>query len=162
MSSMIASTERAGTGFLPDRTRLRFIVTTIPSDSHTWNLVFLQLMLEGMGHEVVNLGACVPTDVLIEECRLRRPDAVVVSSVNGLANIEAPAIIEALRGSGDGDLAGLPVIIGGKLGILGVENQRYGEQLRSAGFDAVFTADEPIDRFLDFCEQLELLPGGPH
>lgn len=51
------------------------LVSSVSSDSHTWNLVFLQLLLEEMGHEVTNIGSCVPDDLLIEECRLPQAGA---------------------------------------------------------------------------------------
>jgi methylaspartate mutase sigma subunit len=54
----------------------KFVVTSVSSDAHMWNLVFLQLLLEENGGEVVNIGACVPDEVIIEECsskRARRP-----------------------------------------------------------------------------------------
>jgi methylmalonyl-CoA mutase cobalamin-binding subunit len=139
------------------RSRLRFLVATIPSDSHTWNLMFLQLLLEEMGYEVVNLGACVPIDVLVESCRLHRPDAVVISSVNGLAQVEAPEVVAAIRACPD--LAGLRVVVGGKLGILGADNHQYIGKLIESGFDAVFSADEPKDRFVGFCERLGVESG---
>lgn len=43
------------------------VLSTIPSDSHTWNLLFLQLLLEEHGCEVTNLGACVPVATLVGE-----------------------------------------------------------------------------------------------
>ncbi|WP_019633403.1 cobalamin B12-binding domain-containing protein [Actinomadura atramentaria] len=128
------------------------LVTTIASDSHTWNLVYLQLLLEEMGHEVTNLGACVPVAKVVEECALDRPDLVVVSSVNGMANLEAPGLVAALRARPE--LRGLPVVVGGQLGTLGPGNRRYAPGLLAAGFDAVFTADEPIDRFTAYCGRL--------
>ncbi|BAU88404.1 methylaspartate mutase [Streptomyces laurentii] len=51
----------------------RVLVSSVSSDSHTWNLVFLQLLLEDLGHEVTNIGACVPDELLIAECRRHRP-----------------------------------------------------------------------------------------
>jgi len=70
--------------------RMSTVVTSVSSDSHTWNLVYIQLLLEEVGHHVHNLGACVPDDVVIAECRRIRPDLVVVSSVT--ANRTATAL----------------------------------------------------------------------
>ncbi|WP_399930873.1 cobalamin B12-binding domain-containing protein [Streptomyces kanamyceticus] len=114
----------------------RVLVSSVSSDSHTWNLVFLQLMLEELGHEVINLGSCVPDELLIEECRRTAPDMVVISSVNGHGHLDGRRLIGRLRA--EPGLSGLPVVIGGKLGTRGAENRAYGPELIAAGFDAVF------------------------
>ncbi|QKW21202.1 cobalamin B12-binding domain-containing protein [Kitasatospora sp. NA04385] len=117
----------------------RVVLSTVSSDSHTWNLVFLQLLLEEQGYEVVNLGACVPDGVLIEAVRLHRPDSVVISSVNGHGHIDGARLIAALRADADPRVAGVPVMIGGKLGIRGADDADLAGELVAAGFDAVFS-----------------------
>ncbi|GGU87924.1 methylaspartate mutase [Streptomyces filipinensis] len=122
---------------------LDVVVTGLPSDAHTWNLVFIQLLLEDLGHKVVNLGPCVPQDEIVESCCKFEPDLLVVSSVNGHGFNDARPLIEAVRSRWE--LAGLPAVIGGKLGVGGGEREQAGELMR-AGFDAVFqdgTGDEP-------------------
>src|SRR4051812_36876285 len=89
--------------------KLRIVVTTVSSDSHTWNLVFLQLLLEEMGHDVHNLGACVPDDIVVGECRRLQPDMLVVSTVNGHGSIDGARMVRRIREAGD--LKHLPVII---------------------------------------------------
>ena len=112
------------------------IVSSMASDSHTWNLVFLQLLIEELGFDVVNLGATVPDAMLIEECRDRKPHMVVLSSVNGHGYHEGLRLIGELRG--EPAVADLPVVIGGKLGITGGESAEHIQDLLSAGFDAVY------------------------
>lgn len=114
---------------------LSVLVTSVSSDSHTWNLVYLQLALEELGHRVDNLGACVPDDLVIDACLRGRYDLVVVSTVNGHGSLDGARLIGRIRACPE--LAAIPVVIGGKLGITGAG--RHGrEELRSAGFDAVF------------------------
>ncbi|MFE1319061.1 cobalamin B12-binding domain-containing protein [Kitasatospora phosalacinea] len=112
------------------------VVSSMASDAHTWNLVFLQLLIEELGFEVVNLGATVPDEMLLAECRERGPVLLVLSSVNGHGYHEGLRVIRRLRA--DADLAGLPVLIGGKLGITGGESAEHIAELLDAGFDAVF------------------------
>ena len=50
------------------------VVSGLASDAHTWNLVYLQLVLEEMGHRVTNLGACVPSSRSSSSSPLGRPD----------------------------------------------------------------------------------------
>jgi methylaspartate mutase sigma subunit len=126
----------------------KVLLTGTVSDSHTWNLVFLQLFIEEQGLAVVNLGPCVPEELLVARCRAEAPDLVVVSSVNGHGCADGLAAIAALRAAPD--LAGLPVVIGGKLGLDGRDDADRVTRLRDAGFDAVFDDGDLIafERFL--------------
>lgn len=117
----------------------RILLSTTSSDSHTWNLVFLQLLLEECGHEVVNLGPCVPDALLVETARSCRPSAVVISTVNGHGRIDGARLARAVRR--DPETAQLPMVIGGKLGIEGTSSDDEVSRLLEAGFDAVFTGD---------------------
>jgi N-dimethylarginine dimethylaminohydrolase/methylmalonyl-CoA mutase cobalamin-binding subunit len=131
---------------------LTVVVTSVASDSHTWNLVFLQLALEEIGYRVVNLGACVPDELLITECLRVRPDLVVVSSVNGNGFRDGTRLIGRIRARQE--LAATPVVIGGKLGIAGPGGRQGREQLLSAGFDAVFEEGAGLAAFRSFAGQL--------
>jgi methylaspartate mutase sigma subunit len=101
---------------------LDVVVTSVSSDARTWNLVYLQLLLEELGHRVTNLGACVTTDLLVQRCADLSPDLVVVSSVNGHGWEDGIRAIEALRA--DGELPSVPAVIGGKLSIDGPQGER--------------------------------------
>lgn len=140
---------------VPRDGRRRILLSTVSSDSHTWNLVFLQLLLEEMGNEVVNLGPCVPDQLLIDSVRRIRPDAVVISTVNGHGCLDGARMIRTLRA--DAVAGETPVIIGGKLGITGDTGDLAAQELVEAGFDAVFTdtADPSLVSRL-----LGSLPGG--
>lgn len=126
------------------------MVTTLSSDAHTWNLVFLQLLLEELGCTVVNLGACVPEDELVAAVAGHRPRALVVSSVNGHGLRDGLRAIRRLRD--DPATAHVPAVIGGKLGIDGPDDSRA-RQLLAAGFDAVLedgrTALARLHGFID-------------
>ena len=123
--------------------RHRILLSTTSSDSHTWNLMFLQLLLEECGHEVVNLGPCVPDDLLVETARSTRPSAIVISSVNGHGRIDGARVARLVRQ--DPEIANLPMVIGGKLGIEGTSSEDEVSRLLEAGFDAVFTGDANPD-----------------
>jgi methylmalonyl-CoA mutase cobalamin-binding subunit len=115
-----------------------------------WNLVFLQLLLEERGHEVINLGSCVPVTDLVAECLRHRPDALVLSSVNGHGHIDGSHAIRAIRATPD--LREMRVIIGGLLGTVGDRNRQFVERLLADGFDGVFSSGSAL---ADFCELLE-------
>lgn len=119
---------------------LDIVVSSVASDSHTWNLVFLQSVLEELGHRVTNLGPCVPEELLVRECLRAAPDLVVISSVNGHGHRDGLRLIERVRSRSE--LAHVPVVIGGKLGVTGALGAaERGAALVEAGFDAVFGDD---------------------
>ena len=125
---------------------LKILIAGGASDSHSWNLVFLALLLEESGHRVVNLGPCVDAALLLRECRAHAPDLVVVSSVNGHGYRDGLSVIGALRA--EPALAGVPVVIGGKLGVDGARDEAAAQRLLAAGFSAVFD-DADVSAFLD-------------
>jgi methylaspartate mutase sigma subunit len=131
---------------------LSVVVTSVASDSHTWNLVFLQLALEELGHQVVNLGACVPDETVVAECLRVRHDLVVVSTVNGHGSRDGARLIGRIRACPE--LASIPVVIGGKLGIAGPGGRQSRDRLRSAGFDAVFEEGAGISALRSLIDQL--------
>lgn len=128
------------------RERAPVIVAGTSSDSHTWNLVFLELYCGERGHDVVNLGPCVPVDLLADECARLAPSLVVISTVNGHGLVDGRRAVEAIRCRPE--LAGLPVVIGGKL-TTGADPDLT--PLYEAGATAVFADGDlaAFDRFLD-------------
>ncbi|MFE5210520.1 cobalamin B12-binding domain-containing protein [Streptomyces sp. NPDC056600] len=134
------------------RQRRKFIVSSVSSDAHMWNLVFLQLLLEENGGQVRNLGACVPDEVIIQECRADRPDVLVLSTVNGHGHLDGLRLIQKIRS--EPDLRDLRVVIGGKLGVRGAENVRFIDELATGGFDAVFESEGGLQDFQEFLAAL--------
>ncbi|MFI6850365.1 cobalamin-dependent protein [Kitasatospora sp. NBC_00085] len=126
------------------------IVSGLSSDAHTWNLVFLQLLIEELGYDVVNLGPTVPDELLESEIRAHDPALVVISSVNGHGYQDGVRVIRKLRAVPA--LARTPMVIGGKLGIAGGSDEARLRELVEAGFNAVFedgrTEQGSFERFL--------------
>ncbi|WP_236718296.1 cobalamin B12-binding domain-containing protein [Actinoplanes sp. TFC3] len=121
-------------------------MASVASDSHTWNLVFLQLVLEELGCDVVNLGAAPPDDFLTAECARIAPDLVVISSVNGHGYQDGLRVAGQLRSH----LAHASIVIGGKLGISGDLSPAEVSSLIEAGFDAVFDDSAELAAFTSF------------
>jgi len=130
------------------------VVSGLASDAHTWNLVFLQLLIEELGHRVANLGPCVPDALLVRECRRLDPAMVVISSVNGHGYQDGRRIAALLRSCPE--LAATPLVIGGKLGTSGLEDTDQARSLLAAGFDAVF--EDGAGAVLDFRHFVRSLP----
>lgn len=132
----------------------RAILATVASDSHTWNLVYLQLLLEESGFDVMNLGACTPTEEIIRSINTDEPDLVVISSVNGHGAREARGLGQAIRASGYRG----PAVIGGKLGCGDPTDRQIPSKLRNAGFDAVYGDDDAADKAIEFHQLLKAIP----
>jgi methylaspartate mutase sigma subunit len=133
---------------------LSVVLTSVSSDSHTWNLVVLQLVLEELGHQVHNLGACVPDELMVSECLRLRPDLIVVSSVNGHGFHDGLRLIRQVRSHAG--LAGTPMVIGGKLGIAGPGCDRSRAQLTAAGYGAVFEDGTGLTAFQSYVGRLAI------
>lgn len=128
------------------------VLTSVSCDSHTWNLVYLHLLLEENGWRVVNLGACTPDDTIIEACERVRPDLLVVSTVNGHGHLDGARLATALRERPR--LAELPAIIGGKLGVAGALDHDVALSLLAAGFDEVFDDGADQRTFVSYVNEL--------
>ncbi|MFB6957527.1 cobalamin B12-binding domain-containing protein [Streptomyces sp. NPDC056309] len=150
--------EIVGVGAFPaPRDRGTVVVSGLASDAHTWNLVYLQLVIEELGYRVVNLGPCVPDDVLVAECRRIDPALVVIGSVNGHGRTDGLRAIARLRACPE--LAATPMVIGGKLTVSDENVGRHARALVAAGFDAVFP-DQASDA-ADFTAFVASLPPAP-
>lgn len=128
------------------------VLSTGSSDSHTWNLVYLDLFLTEHGFNVVNLGPCTPDDVVITCVRAVSPDAIVVSSVNGHGHIDGERLARKLRA--DSVARDIPAVIGGKLGISGQRQHELGGTLLEAGFNIVFDDTSHPQELVTFLRDL--------
>ncbi|TQF02773.1 methylmalonyl-CoA mutase [Kitasatospora acidiphila] len=124
----------------------RCLLSTVESDSHIWNLVYLQKVLEENGAAVRNLGSCTPVDLVLTAVAESRPDLLVVSSVNGHGLHGARVLLTALREAG----LELPCVVGGKLTTAESDNDRVRRELLAHGYTDVFTGDDAVERFRSF------------
>ncbi|MCX4744347.1 cobalamin B12-binding domain-containing protein [Kitasatospora sp. NBC_01287] len=144
-----APTPGAGTHSAGKR---KVVLSTIPSDSHTWNLLFLQLLLEEHGCAVTNLGACVPVATLVGESAQSRPDLIVISTVNGHGLHEGQDLARAVRASAE--LRQVPLVIGGKIDTAGSGADTDFLPLFEAGFDAVLVGETAVPELLALLDRL--------
>jgi methylaspartate mutase sigma subunit len=128
----------------------KVVLGTVSSDSHTWNLLYLQLLLEEQGCAVTNLGSCTPAEELIAEAVGVRPDLIVISTVNGLGAQEGPDLARAVRAVPQ--LRETRLVIGGKLDTLGSSAEEDFPALTRAGFDAVLVGADALPRMLDLLD----------
>jgi methylaspartate mutase sigma subunit len=137
----------------------RAVLGSIPSDSHTWNLLFLRLLMEEQGWDVTNLGACLPIETLVAESVQDRPDLIVISTVNGHGLHEGADVARAVRAVPE--LDGVPLVIGGKLDTDGAADPAAFGALRAAGFDAVLVGDAAVPEFMGLLRRPHRTPARP-
>ncbi|MYT33686.1 MULTISPECIES: cobalamin B12-binding domain-containing protein [unclassified Streptomyces] len=121
------------------------VVTTVTSDAHTWNLVYLQLLLEERGWQVINLGPCTPIGLVVESLAESDVDLLLVSTVNGHGLLEAPALLDAVLHVPE--RVRPPVVLGGKLHTHGEVGDDEVRRLRDMGFAEVFVGETAVDTF---------------
>lgn len=118
------------------------ILATIPSDSHCWNLVFMELLLIEQGFDVTNLGMCTPLKLILKHATENDyPSCIVISSVNGHAYIEAEKLILQLRKHLPSDI---PIFIGGKMSTDIRKNKLYSRKLEKLGFTKAYSEYDDI------------------
>ncbi|MFD4352128.1 cobalamin B12-binding domain-containing protein [Nocardia sp. NPDC058518] len=126
--------------------RFRCVLSTVESDSHIWNLVYLQKVLEEHGASVRNLGPCTPIDEVWHAVTVDQPDLLVVSSVNGHGYHGAGALLTALRARG----LTVACVVGGKLTTAMSAGDQVRRELLALGYLDVFTSDDAIEKFRRF------------
>ena len=140
MSTLHGSGSTAGLVAAAGSDRRRILLVTVPSDAHTWNLVYLGLLLTEQGHEVTCLGACTPVESVVTWCRRHPPDLVVVSTVNGHGAVDGVELIRSL--ADDPATRTVPAVIGGKLGVGGRAGE-HRRELLAAGYRDVYDDADP-------------------
>ncbi|MCX4778550.1 cobalamin-dependent protein [Streptomyces sp. NBC_01264] len=124
----------------------RCLLTTVESDSHFWNLIYLEKFIAENGGEVRNLGGCTPADLVVKEVNEFQPDLLVVSSVNGHGYYGTSVVLTELKRAG----ISVPCVAGGKLTTAPSDNDRVRRELLSQGCTDVFLGEDAIDRFREF------------
>lgn len=124
------------------------LISSVESDSHMWNLVYMQLFLEEKGFTVNNLGCCVPADIVIDTAQQSNPDLVLISSVNGHGFSQGKELME--KAANKFTRKRPKMVIGGKLSVQASDNAEIERQLQSAGYDGVFTGDNATQTFSDW------------
>ncbi|NWB99001.1 cobalamin B12-binding domain-containing protein [Pseudomonas gingeri] len=119
------------------------LLATVESDSHMWNLVYLQLWLTEHGFNVKNLGSCTPTELVLTSLEQHRTQLLVVSSVNGHGHSQGLELIRLVRQHHPD----LPCVIGGKLTTSEDQTRAVSQELLAAGYNQVFIGDDAISTF---------------
>ncbi|GAB4182645.1 MAG: hypothetical protein Tsb002_04210 [Wenzhouxiangellaceae bacterium] len=129
--------------------RKRCLLMTVESDSHIWNLVYLQLFLEERGYQVDNLGCCTKVAYALRRIAETSPAFVLVSSVNGHGYVQGMRLYAEAESRFGSEIP--EFVIGGKLTTHLSDIPRIKRNLLDIGYTAVFVDGDMIaelDSFL--------------
>jgi methylaspartate mutase sigma subunit len=124
---------------------LNIILLGTHSDSHTWNLIFMELFLKENNCQVRNLGACVSIEEISEETKKFPPDLIIVSSINGHLFQDGIKIINSLNQKFPKKLP--PLVIGGRMGVSVIESDFQKKKLHKLGYEGVFVGQNSLIHF---------------
>lgn len=131
----------------------RALIATVESDSHMWNLVYLQLWLAEQGFEVHNGGCCTPEPEVLQALDSFEPDLVVISSVNGHGHAQGLRLIDGIRRHNPD----VPCVIGGKLTTSEADTLLARDALLQAGYAGVFIGGDAMADFAAFLQDFRAL-----
>lgn len=106
-----------------------FVMGTVAGDIHDIGKNLCNVMLEGVGFEVIDLGVNVPPEQFVEAIRAHKPDAVGISAFLTTTMSELVTTIDAIVDAGLRD--GVKILVGGA-----PVTQEYADRIGADGFAA--------------------------
>ncbi len=104
-----------------------FVMGTVAGDIHDIGKNLCNVMLEGVGFEVFDLGVNVPADDFVEAIRTHNPDAVGISAFLTTTMPEVETTIDTIKAAGCRD--GVKILVGGA-----PVTQEYSDRVGADGF----------------------------
>jgi 5-methyltetrahydrofolate--homocysteine methyltransferase len=89
--------------------RVRVLLATVQGDVHDIGKNLVDIILSNNGYEVVNLGINVPADVIVEQARAHRVDAIGLSGLLVKSALEMSGSLARYRDAG----LDVPILLGG-------------------------------------------------
>jgi len=121
--------------------KVRILVAKPGLDGHDRGAKVVARALRDAGFEVVYTGLHQTPDMIAAAAVQEDVDGVGLSIMSGAHNTLFPAVLDALRARGAGDV----VLFGG-----GIIPDEDGERLRAAGVKGVFTPGTPLKTIIDW------------
>jgi methylmalonyl-CoA mutase C-terminal domain/subunit len=121
--------------------KVRILVAKPGLDGHDRGAKVVARALRDAGFEVVYTGLHQTPEMIAAAAVQEDVDAVGLSIMSGAHNTLFPAVLDALRARGAGDI----VLFGG-----GIIPDEDGERLRAAGVKGVFTPGTPLKTIIDW------------
>lgn len=116
----------------------KVVIGTIGSDAHVTGQFVLTRAMEDAGFQVIRLGACVPQEEFIEAAVETGADAILVSSLYGMAYFDCETLREKCVEAGLKDIL---LYIGGHLGTNREKWEEVQTRFHGIGFDRVYNPE---------------------
>ena len=118
------------------------IIGVIGADAHAVGNKIIDLTLQNSGFKVVNLGVMVSQEEFIEAAIETKADAILVSSLYGHGEIDCMGMRQKCDEAG---LKGIPLFVGGNLGVGKQNFDDVKVRFEQMGFDFVYPPSTPIE-----------------
>lgn len=128
----------------PTGQRIRILVAKPGLDGHDRGAKVVARALRDAGFEVVYTGLHQTPEMIANAAIQEDVDAVGLSIMSGAHNTLFPAVVDALRAKGAGDV----VVFGG-----GIIPEGDFERLRTAGIRGVFTPGTPLESIITWVRE---------
>ena len=122
------------------------ITGTVGSDSHVIGTKIVSRALKDAGFNVVALGIQVSPEEFIKVAQETNADAILMSSLYGMADLDLKGFDEKRREAGLGDVL---LYIGGLLGLGRTDFKEDEEKFRKLGFDRVYPPEADLDAAIE-------------
>ncbi len=134
--------------------RMPIIITgTVGVDSHVIGTKIVSKVLREYGFKVVALGAQTPADEFIKVAQETDADAMIISSLYGMAEMDLQGFRDKCNEAGIGDIL---LYIGGILGVGARDFKEDEATFKKLGFDRVYPPESDIKKSIkDLCEDLK-------
>jgi methylaspartate mutase sigma subunit len=135
------------------RNKQSVVITSTPSDSHTWNLLFLELLFNEEGFTTHNLGCCVPITDLMGSIYTINPDLIVISSLNGLLYLDLEKMMLHIKKFLMSHHR-CKLLVGGNLSTHKRESLYLKKRFLNMGIDRVFDGKHAVKQLKNYLSSL--------
>jgi methylaspartate mutase S subunit len=126
--------------------QVTIITGTVGEDSHSIGTRLLSRVLKDNGFNVVELGSLTPPEEFIDAARETAADAILASSLYGMAEIDLADFKDHCREAGLDDII---LYLGGYL-MVGRHDWKEAEsRFRALGFDRVYPSQVNLDQVIE-------------
>lgn len=122
------------------------ITGTVGVDAHVIGTKILSRALKDAGFNVVELGIQVPPEEFIEVARETKADAILMSSLYGMAELDLRGFKEKCKEAGLEDLI---LYIGGVLGVGRQDFKEVEKTFKKLGFDRVYPPEASLKSVIE-------------
>ena len=118
--------------------KITVVTGTVGQDSHVIGSKILSRVLKEEGFKVVELGALTPPEEFIKVAQETAADAILISSLYGMAEIDLAGFKDKCVESGLGDVL---LYLGGNLAVGRHDFKEDEQKFKAMGFDRVYPPD---------------------